>query len=157
MAKRINTRSIRANRSYTVTEAAKACNVTKWTVRNWIKRGLPCLDDLRPYLITGEALRNFLKARKSKTQCTLKAGEIYCTSCKSPVQPWGGEIEVKTYGKRLAVQGTCPSCEAICSRFVSPAQIIEFAPSSLGQALTPDTPKRTSNPILKSIQGGRRA
>ncbi|MGH1467078.1 MAG: helix-turn-helix domain-containing protein [Cognatishimia sp.] len=156
MTKRINTRSIRANRSYTVTEAAKTCNITKWTVRNWIKQGLPCIDDVRPYLITGEALRSFLRERKAKTQCSLKADEIYCTSCKSAVAPLGGGIEVKTYGKRLAVRGICPRCEAICSRFVSAAQIIEFAPTTNGQTLTPNTPKRTSKPILKTIQGGRR-
>lgn len=155
MAKRVNTRRIRANRSYTVTEAAKICGVTPWTVRNWIRKGLPVIDDQRPYLITGEALKAFLEARHSNAKCELNDGELYCPCCKGRTRALSGEIEVRTYGKRLAVQGKCARCETICSRFVRASQIPDFAPSALWQSLIPAIPKGTSKPLLKTIQGGR--
>lgn len=155
MAKRVNTRLIRTSRSYDTIEAAEVCGVTVWTVRNWIKQGLPVLDEKRPMLIAGEVLRSFLKERQAKTRCKLRDGEFYCTSCKAPSFALDGEIEVQKYGKRLAVRGRCQCCEAVCSRFVSAAQLTIFAQRAAASQLSPVEPKGTPKPILKSIQGGR--
>lgn len=155
MAKRVNTRRIRANRTYTVIEAAQACTVTPWTVRNWIKKGLPVIDAQRPYLIIGDALKAYLSDRRAQARCTLKAGELYCTCCRHPTRPLGGGVEVVTYGRRFAVRATCSHCETLCSRFVSVAQISDFAKITTLPKLTDVTAKGTAKLLLKSIDGGR--
>ena len=51
MDKRPSHRALRAARSYTLEEAAKALGVSQGTIRNWVKKGLPIMNDQRPYLI----------------------------------------------------------------------------------------------------------
>ena len=60
MARRISAIRVKANRSYTVEEAADAVGATPQTVRNWIKRGLPAMAAQRPILIIGCALKEYL-------------------------------------------------------------------------------------------------
>lgn len=156
MAKRVNTRRIRANRSYDVTEAASVCGVTVWTVRNWIKQGLPRLDGQRPTLISGEALKSFLQERRAQAKCRLKSGEMYCPSCRAASIALGGEVEVKHYGNRRAVQGICPRCDGICSRFVSQAQLKDFEALAALPMPSLETPKGTPKLLPNSnLQRGR--
>lgn len=149
MAKRVNTRRIRANRTYDISEAAKACDVTPWTVRNWIKAGLVPLDGQRPTLISGEALKAFLDQRQEKRRTRLATGQLYCTCCKSPTFALGGDVEVKSYGNRLAVQGLCARCETLSSRFVSAAQLTDFLKHATGPLLTAESTKGTEETILQ--------
>ena len=157
MAKRVNTRRIRANRSYDISEAAKACDVTAWTIRNWIRQGLPVLDAERPMLISGQALKAFLAGRKIDAKTKLKSGELYCPTCRASTRPMGGEIEVKTHGRRFSVQALCECCGKMCSRFVRASQISDFSKITTLPALTPTKPKGTPKPVLKSITGGRQS
>ena len=55
--KRVNARRVKIHRSYAVDEAARLLGVHKNTVRSWIKRGLPTVDNRRPILILGGASR----------------------------------------------------------------------------------------------------
>ncbi|WP_417263927.1 hypothetical protein [Celeribacter sp.] len=155
MAKRMNTRRIRANRSYDISEAARACGVTHWTIRNWFKAGLVPLDGQRPTLIAGETLKTFLDQRQEKRRTRLATGQLYCTCCKSPTFARGGEIEVKKYGNRLAVQGLCARCETLSSRFVSAAQLTDFLKNASGPLLTAESTKGTEETILQFPLQGR--
>ena len=149
MAKRIKTSRIRSNRSYDVIEAAKACGVTHWTIRNWIKAGLRPLDSQKPTLILGEALKAFLDERQQKSRMRLCDGQLYCTGCKSGTFALGGKIEIKEYGKRLAAQGICVRCKTLTSRFVSASQMAEFLKNASGPPLTTEGTKGTEETILK--------
>jgi hypothetical protein len=63
-ARNPNRRSIKIHRNYTVEEAAHVTGSTKGTIRRWIKSGaLPAITDLKPNLILGGDLFDYLKAR----------------------------------------------------------------------------------------------
>lgn len=60
MPKRSNPMAVSKALTYTVEEAATTLGVTTATIRNYVKRGLPIMTAQRPYLISGEAMREFL-------------------------------------------------------------------------------------------------
>ena len=48
-----NPRLAKIHRNYTVEEVAGLYGVHRNTVREWVRRGLPTIDDRRPMLIVG--------------------------------------------------------------------------------------------------------
>ena len=112
------------HRNYTVEEAADLLGVHKNTVREWIKRGLPTIDDKRPRLIMGRDLSAFLQARRAKNKQPCKAGEIYCVRCRAPKVPAGNMVEyepkTETLGNLFAI---CPDCGLGINRRVSLAKL----------------------------------
>ena len=79
--RRPNRRAIKQHYSYTSEEAARVLGVSKGTVRRWMKDGLPCLTDQRPFLILGTDLRDFLKYRNRPRQ-TCQLNECFCFRCQ---------------------------------------------------------------------------
>jgi hypothetical protein len=122
--RRINSRRVKIHRNYTVDEAAKALGVHKNTVRLWIKQGLPVVDERRPILLQGKAIRAFLDNRKAKRKCRLSAGEFYCLKCRSPKSPAGRMADYVALTPDLGnLQGFCPECETIMNRRTSLAKL----------------------------------
>jgi excisionase family DNA binding protein len=102
---------VKRHRSYTVEEAARTLGKVKGTVLRWLKSGeLPALKDQRPFLILGEDLQVFLKARKApKHKCALD--ECYCFHCRTPKKAWGGmaDITIQT-AKTGNMHALCDTC-----------------------------------------------
>lgn len=122
--RRINSRRVKIHRNYTVDEAAKTLGVHKNTVRLWIKQGLPVVDERRPILLQGKAIRAFLDNRKAKRKCRLSAGEFYCLKCRSPKFPAGRMADYVALTPDLGnLQGFCPDCETIMNRRTSLAKL----------------------------------
>ena len=119
--RRADWRRIKAKYSYTIEEAARALNLHRNTVRNWIRRaGLPALTGTRPHLILGTALIGFLKERRiaAKRKCGL--GEMYCLKCRAPRKPVAGLIERRPMASgRTRLLGICSTCERLMHRFVA--------------------------------------
>ena len=88
MARRHNVRRVKIHWSYSISEAAKLLGVHKLTVSRWIERGLPLIEQKRPFLIHGSDLRDFLTAQQPRKQ-PCRAGEIYCVRCRAPKRPAG--------------------------------------------------------------------
>ncbi|GAB1621408.1 hypothetical protein AAOGI_14580 [Agarivorans albus] len=84
MKKRLNPNRSKIHRSYTVEEVSELYNVHKRTVRNWIKSGLPVVDEMRPLLILGTDLRLFIRQHRSGNKCKCKSSEVYCLRCRKP-------------------------------------------------------------------------
>lgn len=119
MARRASAARVKANRSYTVEEAAEVTGVTAQTVRQWIKRGLPALKEERPFLILGHVLRDFLKRAEQDRRRPLGPGELYCLHCKSSTTPALGMIDYQPISETSGqIMAFCTYCEGECRRMI---------------------------------------
>ena len=125
MAKRHpNYRLVKIHRNYTVEEVASLFGVHRNTVRQWVKRGLPTIDQKRPMLIHGRDLSEFLQARRLRNKQTCRPGEMYCVRCRAPRTPAGDFAEYRDSTGALGnLIGICPTCECLMYRKVNPAKL----------------------------------
>ncbi|WP_420434741.1 helix-turn-helix domain-containing protein [Hyphobacterium sp.] len=119
MARKINWRSVKKHRSYTVDEAARALGLAKGTVRRWMKGGLTALTDRKPALILGEDLIDFLRSRaKPKQRC--RVDECFCFRCRRPRAPSFGEVEFKpSEGGGGMITALCEACTTTMFKRIS--------------------------------------
>lgn len=124
MKKRLhNPNRAKINRNYTVGEIADLYDVHKVTVREWIKHGLPTLNDQRPMLVLGGDLAAFHQARRTKNKQKCRPGEMFCVKCRAPKMP-DGEAEYQQKTATLGnLVGICPDCYTIMNRRVSLAKL----------------------------------
>lgn len=128
MAKRPNHRAIRAARTYTLDEAAQTLGVTIGTIRNWAKAGLPMMRGQRPYLIPGEALKDFLQHRNKSAKAGLAPTELFCLTCKVGREPMGLLVDCTAQTPATArLTGLCGVCGGTCNRMISRSKIGDFA------------------------------
>lgn len=116
---------IKLDVSYEYHELAKLLNVSKGTVREWVKRGLPVMNTKRPHLIKGEEAKAFLKARNTRAKHTCELNELYCLSCRLPHRTWENAIALKAVNeKKLIIMGICE----VCGSKTSKIQPMRYAP-----------------------------
>ena len=125
MSKRLHNPNLaKKHLSYRVDEAASLYKVHKGTVRNWIKAGLPVLDDKHPMLIPGDDLAAFHQARRTKNKQKCRPGEMYCFRCRAPKEP---ALDMADYTPDTATLGNlvgiCPDCGTIMNRRASLAKL----------------------------------
>lgn len=122
--RRPNPKLAKIHRNYTVADVAELFGVHRHTVRQWIKSGLPVLDDQRPALVLGRELRDFLQARRDKKKRRCQPGEIFCVKCREPRSPDGSIAEYRPSGGGLgSLIGICPVCECVMHRRTSEAKL----------------------------------
>jgi hypothetical protein len=119
-------RRVKVHRSYTVEETAILVGAHKNTVREWIKIGLPVIDDKRPMLILGHDLADFFKARRTKNKRACQPGQMYCVRCRAPQMPAGNMADYVPDTDKLGnLKAICPSCDSIMNRRVSRAKLAQ--------------------------------
>jgi hypothetical protein len=119
-----NPRLAKIHRNYSVEDVAALFGVHRGTVREWIKRGLPIIDDKRPFLILGTDLFDFLHGRRTKNKRTCQPGEIYCVRCRAPKSPAGDMADYRPVTESLGnLIGMCPDCELMMYRRVNLAKL----------------------------------
>lgn len=116
MARRHHFRRVKIHHSYAIGGAAEVLGVHKHTVSRWIAAGLPTTDAKRPFLIRGQDLRAFLRAREPiKQKC--RPGEFYCLRCRAPRRP---ALDMSQYRPRTPSRGLlcgiCPECDGMIYR-----------------------------------------
>ena len=122
-----NPRLVKINWSYTVEEVARRLGVHKNTVREWIKRSLPVIDDKRPMLILGRDLFDFLQARRIKNKRPCKPNQMYCLRCRTPKVPAGNMADYQPITESLGnLFGICPDCETDMNRCTSMVKLKEI-------------------------------
>ena len=124
MPRRISAARIKANRTYVVEEAADAVGVTPQTVRNWVKQGLPAMNNQRPTLILGSAFKEFLASGEAARKRPLRVGEFFLLHLQGPRGP---ALAMADYTPLSASHGLlrafCEACEGTCTRVVSAAAL----------------------------------
>lgn len=117
MTRRYNTRIIRLNYSYLLSEISELYGVHIRTVRLWVKEGLEIVEGLYPYLVNGKNLKAFLDKKQIKRKTKLNDNEMYCMKCRKGVIPINNNVEMvysgKTIGKGIKdfmLKGICPIC-----------------------------------------------
>ncbi|TAN86726.1 MAG: DNA-binding protein [Gallionella sp.] len=122
--RRHNPNLAKIHRSYTVEEAADLYGVFKGTVRNWIKAGLPALNDKRPMLILGSDLAAFHRVKNTKNKQSCKPGEMYCFKCHAPKLADGGMVDCMPVTEKIwNLVAICPDCYTIMNQRVGPARL----------------------------------
>jgi hypothetical protein len=117
-------RLVKIHRSYSVEEAAKVLRVHKNTVREWLRCGLPAIDEHRPLVILGRELASFLDRRRRANKRPCAQGQIYCVRCRCPQYPAGGMADylpLTATGGNLV--GMCPTCDTLMYRRVNLAKL----------------------------------
>ena len=115
-----NPNLVKINRSYSFEELAMVFGVHKNTVSNWVKNGLPCLKERRPFLILGAEAKMYLKERRVSKKQKCKPDELFCMRCKAPTKPVDKFVEylpLTTAKGRLT--GFCDRCKCVINKFVS--------------------------------------
>ena len=125
MARRAHSaKLVKIHRKYSVEEIALVVGAHKRTVRNWLRGGLPAIDDRRPLLVLGSALRTFLENRRSKGRTKCQPGELYCFRCHMPKIPALKMVDcIRLTDKTVNLQGLCPDCGVLICRCVSLARL----------------------------------
>lgn len=110
-SRRLNPNLVKVHRSYTADELAARLGIHKNTVRNWKRDGLAALDDCRPVLFQGAAVREFLRARNTGRRQPCGPGRFYCFRCRAPQVPAGDMVDfvpvTPCSGNLRALCGTC--------------------------------------------------
>ncbi len=123
MARRYDCRRVKLNWIYTVAEVAKLLGVHKHTVSRWIERGLPLIEQKRPFLILGSDLREFLTAQQPRKQ-PCRVDQIYCVRCRAPKRPAGDMVDYIPKTPTIGLlRGICPSCDSLIHRVANVAAL----------------------------------
>lgn len=128
MGKRANPMAVKAALAYEIDEAAAAVGKTPATIHNWIRDGLPVMASKKPYLISGAAIREYLRQKYKKSKSPLAPDELYCFSCRTGRKPLG--MIVRAYpnnAKTTNLKGQCDHCGGNAGRIIANAEAAAFA------------------------------
>ena len=128
MGKRANPMAVKAALTYDINEAAVALGKTPATIRSWIKDGLPVMSAQKPYLISGEAIRFYLRAKYKAAKRPLGPHDFFCAGCGEARQPVAMVATVTPMnGRTVLLKGACAKCGCTCTRMISGTRLGEFA------------------------------
>ena len=128
-SRRINPYVIKIHRSYTVGDLADRLGVHKNTVRNWQRNGLTSIDDGRPILFQGAAVREFLRAQNVSRKTPCGPGRFYCFRCREPRPPAGEMVDFLPVTERSGnLRAICGCCGTLMHRRASVNAIVAAMP-----------------------------
>lgn len=127
MSKRANPMAVKASLTYEVGEAAAALGKSEATIRNWIKDGLPVMATKKPILISGQDLRDYIRAKSRVAKTSLGPDQLYCLSCRKGCKPRGMSVEITpNNGKTDRLKGVCETCGGFANRIISRSKSSHF-------------------------------
>jgi hypothetical protein len=128
---RLNPMLAKLHRSYTVEEVARLFGTHRNTVRSWLKAGLRAIDDRRPLMIQGQALRAFLQARREAAKRPCSPGTLYCCKCRVPRRAAkGSAIFTAQTGSAGILRAICDLCGTRMFRRTRVAELGAIMPLS---------------------------
>lgn len=115
--KRINYRLVKQHRNYSVDDVSRLLDVHKNTAREWIKQGLPVIDDCKPMLILGSELKIWLENKRKASKQPCGPGELFCLKCRSPKKPAMGMVDYQPKNELSGcLKALCETCERPINR-----------------------------------------
>lgn len=115
-----NPNKVKINRSYSYEELAAVYEVHKNTVATWVKNGLPCLKEMRPYLILGADAKQYLQEQRQTKKQICKSNELFCVRCKKPTQSLNNRVQyLRLTATKGCLRGICCTCGGGINKFVS--------------------------------------
>jgi len=114
--------------SYDIAEIAKLFGVHRNTARQWLREGPETIDDRRPLLIHGAALKAFLAERQRARKHVCGRGEFFCFKCRAPRTAYEGMADVAGCTAKIAkLTAMCAVCETEMHRTVRRADLGKLA------------------------------
>ncbi len=127
MSRRANPMAVKAALTYDVNEAAAALGKTPATIRNWVKDGLPIMSSRKPYLISGAAIREYLRAKYKTAKRPLGPEDLFCPSCRDGRKPLDMAVTISPMTARTSLlKGICSHCGGNCTRMISKSRVADF-------------------------------
>jgi len=134
-----NPRVFRSKRAYSFVEIAEMLRTHIRTVQIWRRDGLKILDDgVKPFLVMGEDLHEFLLDRVAKRKKPLQPGEFFCTRCQSPRRSRAEHLRLELTKRMLGanhrqaiMRGNCEVCGSRLCLFSSEQKLGEWPKSAL--------------------------
>ena len=147
-----NPNLVKIHRSYTYGELAQVFGVHKNTVVTWVKKGLPCLQEQRPFLILGIDAKAFLQAQRANRKQKCKPNEFYCVRCKVPVKVAENFVEYTPLSsKKGRLSGFCIHCESVVNKFIAYNNLEAYSHIfAIEKPRGLEHIKDTDNPLLNS-------
>lgn len=120
MSKRFNPNRIKINLSYTVMDISEVLGSNPKTIRNWIRVGLPVIDESRPLLIQGADLKLYLKQKYKTYLHHCELNQMYCFGCKEAKEPNVESLHFIAKPAGMAqMTGCCRECGKRSNKYVS--------------------------------------
>jgi len=117
--RRYNVNLIKLSCSYDPAEVAKLLGIHRNTVRHWLKGGLTPLDNRRPILVSGAALKAFIRTGQQARRQKCAPGEFFCFRCRAPRRPWGGLADFSVFNEKIVkAVAFCSVCETAMHRTI---------------------------------------
>jgi hypothetical protein len=89
------------------------------TVLGWIKNGLPTADGVKPFLIMGHQLTEFLGNRNKTQKHKTQIHEIFCRPCRDIKTPYKKQVQITKHGYLHNMKAICPDCKRIMNKGIS--------------------------------------
>lgn len=126
MPKQAQVKAIKLYHCYTLSEAAELIGVSKRTLHNWGKKGLPIMDCAKPALVRGDDLRSHILKQRQDAKTKLKLCEFYCLRCRAKRDPAGGMADCAIIQSRAKLTALCAICETVVCKPVPLARLSEI-------------------------------
>lgn len=125
--RKYNTNLIKDTLSYSIYDIASLFGNHRATVRQWIKEGLPLIDNHKPFLVLGSDLKEFIKKRQGNRKTKCNPNEFYCCKCRKPRTSWENLVDLKILNeRRLLIIGICSQCDTRMNKLSSLKKLDEI-------------------------------
>ena len=105
--------------TYDIDEICVLFDIHKQTVRAWLKNGLPSLDNIRPALIYGNDLKEFLGKQNKSNKCATEFHQMFCMKCKDARLPLQRKVKLTHKANFILAQAHCSTCKKVMGKSYS--------------------------------------
>ena len=122
---------IKSDKTYTEKELAETIGATTRCIQNWLKAGMPKIENSNPVLFMGKDVKEYLMAKINEKNANKAAtqGKFNCFRCRKNVDVEENSISIVETGrmigryKQYVIKGRCKECGGKVCRLSSSRKI----------------------------------